>query len=102
MINECGGLSLIPEELISASSSEVAGIDFLYITDSNTHAGLECYMIYVSADAIFNEILVGGSNVVTAKGLSGKTVNAGTMLPFGKAHATSIDLTSGQVVAYIY
>ena len=42
------------------------------------------------------------SNVVIAKGLSGKTVHAGTLLPFGKTHATSIDLVSGQVVAYIY
>jgi len=99
---ECGGSFFTPEELTSANTEEVSGIDFLYIADANTHASLDCYMIAVTSDTVFNEILVGGSNVVTAKGLSGKTVTAGTLLPFGKVHATSIDLTSGSVVAYIY
>ena len=99
---ECGDNYFTPEENIAVNTDEVSGIDFLFITDASTHAGLDCYMIYVDADAVFNEILVGGANVVTTKGLSGKTVHAGTLLPFGKAHATSIDLTSGQVVAYIY
>ena len=101
-INKCNGLALVPDELSATSLSEIAGIDFLFISDANTHASLDCYAIYVHADAVFNEILVGGVNVVTAKGLSGKTISAGTFLPFGKTHATSIDLTSGSVVAYIY
>lgn len=87
---------------VSVNTDEISGKDFLFITDNSIHAGLDCYMIYVDADAVFNEILVNGSNVVTSKGLSGKTVHAGTLLPFGKTHATSIDLVSGQVVAYIY
>ena len=99
---ECGENYFTTDEKISASTAEVSGKDFLLITDASTHAGLDCYMIYVDADAVFNEILVGGVNVVTAKGLSGKTVHAGTLLPFGNTHATSIDLVSGQVVAYIY
>lgn len=99
---ECGASFFTPEELISVNTDEVSGIDFLYIADANTHASLDCYMVLVTSDTVFNEILVGGSNVVTAKGLSGKTVPVGTMLPFGKGHATSIDLTSGSVVAYIY
>ncbi len=99
---ECGDNYFTPEENIAISSDEVSGIDFLFISDSNAHSGLDCYMISIDADAVFNEIIVNGVNVVTAKGLSGKTVHAGSMLPFGKAHATSIDLTSGQVFAYIY
>lgn len=99
---ECGDNYFTPEENTAIGIDEVSGIDFLFITDTSAHAGLDCYMIYVDADAVFNEILVGGVNVVTAKGLAGKTVHAGTLLPFGKAHATSIDLASGQVVAYIY
>lgn len=91
-----------PEENTAINTDEVAGKDHLMIADTSTHAGIDCYMIYIDADAVFNEILVGGVNVVTAKGLSGVTVHAGTLLPFGKAHATSIDLVSGQVVAYIY
>jgi len=109
MADECGDNYFPPEEatsvntaLAAGSLAEIAGIDFLYIDDANTHASLDCYSIFVHADAVFNEILVGGINVVTAKGLSGKTIVAGTLLPFGDAHATSIDLVSGSVVAYIY
>ena len=106
---ECGDNFLTPGEQSAASllevdisTDEISGIDFLYISDTNTHASLNCYMIAVTTDTVFNEILVSGANVVTAKGLSGKTIAAGTLLPFGKVHATSIDLTSGTVVAYIY
>jgi hypothetical protein len=99
---ECGDNYFTPEENIASNTGEVSGIDFLFISDANTHAGLECYMIYCDQDTVFNEIIVGGVDVVAAKGLTGKTVHQGTLLPFGKAHATSIDLTSGQVVAYIY
>ena len=98
----CGGLEFPADEMTAINTDEVSGIDFLFITDTSAHAGLDCYMIYVDADTVFSEILVGGVNVVTAKGLAGKTVHAGTLLPFGKVHATSIDLTSGQVAAYIY
>ena len=98
----CGDNYFPPEEQASINTRETAGIDFLLITDTNTHAGLDCYMIYCDQDTVFNEILVGGVNIVTSKGLSGKTVHQGTLLPFGKEHATSIDLTSGAVVALIY
>ena len=99
---ECGDNFFTPEENTAVSADEVSGIDFLCIRDTNTHAGIDCYMILVSADAVFNAILVDGVNCVTAKGLSGVTVPTGTLLPFGKVHATSIDLTSGTVIAYIY
>jgi hypothetical protein len=110
MANECAtGIYLSPEELTAASleisteaSERIAGIDFLHIADTNTHAGIDCYMIYVNEAAVFNEIIVGGVNIVTTKGMSGKTINPGVPLPFGKVHATSIDLTSGSVTAYIY
>lgn len=99
---ECGDNYLTPDEQSAVATDEISGIDFMYISDANTHAGLDCYMIAVTTDTVFNEILVSGANCVTAKGLSGKTIAAGTLLPFGKVHATSIDLTSGTVVAYIY
>jgi hypothetical protein len=80
---------------------EVAGQDFLMITDTAAHATLDCTMIYVMADAVFANITVAAADVVAAKGLTGVTVTAGTLLPFGKAHATAITLTSGKVIAYI-
>lgn len=79
----------------------VQGQDFLMITDAVAHAGLDCTMISVMADAVFSDITVGGSNVVAGKGLTAISVVAGTLLPFGKEHATSITLTSGTVIAYI-
>jgi hypothetical protein len=103
---ECGsGIFLSSDDLSTASAvslAEIAGIDFLMITDATAHAGLDCYAISVDSDTVFNEILVDGANVVTAKGLSGVTVHTGTLLTFGKSHATSIDLVSGQVTAYIH
>lgn len=99
---ECGGNYFTPEEQTALNTDEVSGIDFLFIADTSTHVGLDCYMIYCDQDTVFSDIVVGGVNVVTAKGLSGKTVHQGTLLPFGKEHVTAIDLTSGQVVAYIY
>jgi len=98
----CGGNEFPADEITAQNTAEVAGEDFLFIADTSTHAGLDCYMIYCDQDTVFNEIIVGGVNVVTAKGLSGITVHQGTLLPFGKVHATSIDLTSGQVMAYIH
>lgn len=84
-----------------ARLKEVAGQDFLCITDSSAHTGLDCTMIAVMNDAVFADITVAASNVVAGKGLTGITVVAGTMLPFGKAHATAITLISGKVIAYI-
>lgn len=86
---------------IKTAVNTIKGQDFLMITDTAAHATLDCTMIYVMADAVFNTITVGETNVVTAKGLSAVSVVAGTLLPFGKVHATSITLTSGKVIAYI-
>lgn len=99
---ECGDNYFTPEENTAVSADEVSGIDFLMIADTSTHAGLDCYMIYCDQDTVFTEIIVGGADVVAAKGLTGITVHQGTLLPFGKEPATSIDLTSGQVMAYIH
>jgi len=82
--------------------TQIAGLDFLLISDANPHTGLDCYMIFVMSDAVFSSIVVGGSNVVAAKGLTGVTVTAGTLLPFGKTHATAITLTSGKVIEHEY
>ena len=79
----------------------IAGQSFLVISDTSTHADIDCTSIEIMEDAVFNEILVGGANVVAARGLTGITVPAGMLLPFGKAHATSVKLTSGKVIAYI-
>ena len=103
---DSNGLSVNPateekqsEQLTSLES--IAGQSFLVITDTNAHADIDCTSILVMEDAVFNEILVGGANVVAARGLTGITVTAGMLLPFGKAHATSVKLTSGKVIAYI-
>ena len=87
------------EQLTSLGS--IAGQSFLVVADANAHANIDCTSILVMEDAVFNEILVGGANVVAARGLTGITVTAGMLLPFGKAHATSVKLTSGKVIAYI-
>lgn len=86
---------------IKTAVNTIMGQDFLCISDTNAHGTLDCTMIYVMADAVFSDITVSGSNVVSGKGLSAKTVTAGTMLPFSKAHATAITLASGTVIAYI-
>ena len=84
-----------------ASLESIAGQSFLVIADTNAHASIDCTSIVVMEDAVFSEILVGGANAVSARGLTGITVTAGMLLPFGKAHATSVTLTSGKVIAYI-
>jgi len=86
---------------IKTAANTIMGQDFLCISDTNAHGTLDCTMVYVMADAVFTDITVGGSNVVTAKGLNSLTIKEGTMLPFGKAHVTSITLASGTVIAYI-
>lgn len=86
---------------IKTAVNTIMGQDFLCISDTNAHGTLDCTMIYVMVDAVFSDITVAASNVVAGKGLTAKTVVSGTLLPFGKAHATSITLTSGTVIAYI-
>jgi len=82
--------------------ADISGKDFLFISDANPHAGLNCYLIGVVTDAVFSSIVVGGSNVVSAKGLTAKTIPAtAPMLPFGNAHVTAITLTSGSVLAFL-
>lgn len=94
-------MTLASDDPAVARLKEVAGQDFLLISDTAAHTSLDCTMIYVMNDAVFADITVAASNVVAGKGLTGITVVAGTMLPFGKAHATAITLTSGKVIAYI-
>lgn len=94
-------MTLASDDPSVTSLKNIQGQDFLMITDTAAHDTLDCTMIYVMADAVFNTITVGETNVVTAKGLSAVSVVAGTLLPFGKVHATSITLTSGKVIAYI-
>lgn len=83
------------------AADTIAGKDFLAITDTDAHSDLDCTSIYVMDDAVFDTITVAGSNVVAGKGLSELSVVAGTLLPFGKAHASAIKLTSGKIIAYI-
>lgn len=90
---------------IDASNVLLAGVrgkDFLVITDTNAHTGLNCYAIGILADAVFSSIVVGGSNVVTVKGLAAITIPFGSpVLPFGTTPATAITLTSGKVIAFL-
>jgi hypothetical protein len=94
-------VTLASDDPAVARLKEVAGQDFLCITDTTTHTPIDCTMIYVMSDTVFEVITVSATNVVSTKGLSAVTVPAGTMLPFGKAHATEVHLTSGSVIAYI-
>jgi hypothetical protein len=85
---------------IKTNLDKMKAEDFLCITNTASHTSLDCTWIYVMNDAVFTSITVGGSNVVTAKGLSAITIVAGTWLPFEKAHATEIQLASGKVIAH--
>lgn len=90
---------------IKTAVETIQGQDFLIINDTAEHATLDCTMIYVMVDAVFASIEVDGVEIIDSsddvKGLDGVTVVAGTLLPFGKEHATSITLTSGTIIAYI-
>lgn len=84
-----------------SSLNDIKGLDFIIVSDTSAHLGT-IYAIEVCEDAMFSEILVGGSNVVTSKGLNGKTVTPQWgLLPFGKAAASSVTLTSGTVKLYL-
>ena len=99
-----GSKGLVTEDnsaAIKTAVNTVMGQDFLCITDTSAHTGLDCTSIYVMNDAVFTDITIGGSNVVAGKGLTGITIVAGTLLPLGKTHATSITLASGKVIANI-
>ena len=86
------------DELSAARLAEIAGIDFLRISDTSLHSDLDCYSLYVEADTVFDTVTVDGVNVKTSKGMTG-TVAAGVLFGFGKEACTSIKLTSGVVVA---
>ena len=99
----CGD-QLTAEEIILLSEQDMAGRDFLVISDTATHTLLDCYLIYCMTDTVFNALTyIGGTAVnLASKGLAGTTISAGTALPFGNVHLSAIDLTSGSIVAYIY
>jgi len=79
----------------------IAGKDFLVISDTASHAGLNCYLITPLADTVFESVTVGDSNMVTAKGLATVTIPIGMPLPFGNNLCTEIKLTSGSAIAYL-
>jgi len=66
--------------------------------------------IVVNEDAVFDDIIIEGVDVVAARGLTGKTVTAGMYIGAGRlsgqqyaelrAKITSIKLVSGSVIAY--
>ena len=66
--------------------------------------------IVVNEDAVFEVITIEGANVVSARGLTAKTVTAGMYIGAGRlsgqlyaeerARITSIKLVSGSVIAY--
>lgn len=88
------------DEYSAARLAEIAGVDFLRISDTSAHTDLDCYSLYVEADTVFDTVIVGGVDVKTSKGMTG-TVAAGVLFGFGKEACTSIKLTSGVVVANI-
>lgn len=62
--------------------------------------------IVINEDTVFDELEIEGDDVMTARGLTGKTVTAGMYLGSGfhytpaRSSFTKIKLTSGSVMAY--
>lgn len=79
------------------------------ITGTSVQTGLSATSIIVNTDAVFSEFFVDGENVLTARGLNGKTVKAGMFIGAGleagagglrQMYITRIKLVSGSVMIY--
>lgn len=74
---------------------------FKVVSTTTAETGVEYNSIVVMADAVFSAFAINGTNVLSANGLSGVTIKAGTFLPAGtNGKITAFTLASGSVIAY--
>jgi hypothetical protein len=95
-------------EIMSNPSADIAvgGQGFKY-HGAETVTNVTYDSLVVHVDCVFTSFTVkgnneaSGTNVLTARGLSGITVKAGTFLPAGKGfEITGFVISSGSVIAY--
>ena len=74
---------------------------FKVVSTTTSETGVEYNSIVVMEDAIFSAFSIDGVSVLSANGLSGVTVKAGSFLPAGTdGKITAFTLASGSVIAY--
>ena len=74
---------------------------FKVVSDTTAQTGVEYNSIVVMEDAIFSAFSIDGVSVLSANGLSGVTIKAGSFLPAGTdGKITAFTLASGSVLAY--
>lgn len=74
---------------------------FKVVSTTSPETGVEYNSIVVMEDCEFSAFAVNGTSVLSANGLSGVTIKAGSFLPAGtNGKITAFTLSSGSVIAY--
>lgn len=86
---------------MSNSTSILAGSNGFKYHAAATVTGVAYSSIVVQADTIFTSFSVDGTNVLSARGLSGVTLKQGAFLPAGgSSKITGFVISSGAVIGY--
>lgn len=85
--------------LIEDSNSKIAGLGGFKIFGAGTYTLERWSSMMVMEDAVFTEFKVDGVSLLSARGMSGVTIKAGTYLP-GSGWITDFTLSSGKVIGY--
>lgn len=86
---------------MATSQEIIAGSGGFIVNATTVQTTGQFNSVVVIADAVFASFSINGTNVLSAKGMSGVTIKAGTFLPAGVDNKiTSFTLTSGTVIAY--
>ena len=74
---------------------------FKVVSDTTPETGVEYNSIVVMEDCEFSAFSINGTSVLSANGLSGVVIKAGSFLPAGtNGKITAFTLSSGSVIAY--
>jgi hypothetical protein len=86
---------------MSNSTSIIAGGDGFKYHSASTVTSVGYSALVVQEDTIFTSFSVDGTNVLSARGLSGVTLQQGAYLPAGGAtKITGFIISSGSVIGY--
>lgn len=85
--------------LIEDSNSKIAGLGGFKIFGAGTYTTERWSAIMVLKDVVFTEFKVDGVSLLSARGMSGVTIPAGTYLP-GSGWITDFTISSGSIIGY--
>lgn len=86
---------------MSDSISIIAGGDGFKFHSAATVTSVAYSALVVQEDTVFTSFSVDGSNVLSARGLSGVTLKQGAFLPAGgNSKITGFVISSGTIIGY--